>query len=96
MAGSPKASATASGRGNQPAGDDPESNRGCPGHNDIMREIAGSLKPALSMSSRARVQSQPRSRPRWGNGRSRAQWNFQTMSVIFASHNTDCSFAPGK
>ena len=28
--GSPKASATASGRGNQPAGGDPESNRGCP------------------------------------------------------------------
>ncbi len=44
-----------------------------------------------TMSSRAKVQSQPRSRPRWGNGRSRAQWNFQTTSVIFASHNTDCS-----
>ena len=75
MGGSPKALATASGRGNQPAGGLPESNHGCPGPSDIMREKAGTLKPALSMSSRAKVQSQPRSRPRWGNGRSRAQWN---------------------
>ena len=65
----------------------PESNHSCPGPNDIMREIAGTLKPALSISSRAKVQSQPRSRPRWGNGRSRAQWNFQTMSVIFAIYS---------
>ena len=41
MGGSPKASATASGRGNQPAGDDPESNSGCPGFHDI-REISTS------------------------------------------------------
>ena len=74
----PKSPSTASGRGNQPAGGLPESNRSCPGPNDIMREIAGTLKPALSMSSRAKVQSQPRSRPRWGNSRSRAQWIFQT------------------
>ena len=32
-----------------------------------MREIAG-----------AKVRSQPRSRLRWSNGRSRAQWIFQT------------------
>ena len=39
MGGSPKALTTASGRGNQPAGDDPKSNRGCPdSHNN--REIA--------------------------------------------------------
>ena len=31
MGGSPKASTTASGRGNQPAGGDSESNRSCPG-----------------------------------------------------------------
>ena len=41
MGGSPKASATASGRGNQPARDDPESNSGCPGFHNI-REIAAS------------------------------------------------------
>ena len=41
MGGSPQASATASGRGNQPAGDDPESNSGCPGFHDI-REISTS------------------------------------------------------
>ena len=31
MGGSPKAPTSASGRGNQPAGGDPESNHGCPG-----------------------------------------------------------------
>ena len=40
------------------------------------------------MSSRAKVQSQPTSRPRWCNGRSRAQWNSETTSVTFAGHNT--------
>ena len=39
----------------------------------------------------------PGPHPRWGNGHSRAQWNFQTASVVFASHDTDCSFtAPGR
>ena len=37
MGGSPKASLTASGRGNQPVGRLPESNRGCPGPNDNVR-----------------------------------------------------------
>ena len=54
---------------------------------DIMRETAGTLKPALSMSSRAKVQSQPRSRPRWGNGRSRAQWICQTAPGLDESFN---------
>ena len=85
MSGSPKASATASGRGNQPAGRSPESNRGCPGPSDIMRETARTLKPALSMSSRAKVRSQPRSRPRWGNGRSRAQWKTRRSDADLAS-----------
>ena len=35
MGGTPKASATASGRRNQPAGEDPESNSCCPGFHDI-------------------------------------------------------------
>ena len=39
MGGSPKAFATASGRGNQPAEDVAESNRSCPGSHDI-REMA--------------------------------------------------------
>ena len=38
MGGSPKASTTASGRGNQPAGRDPESNRSSPGPRDIKRD----------------------------------------------------------
>ena len=38
MGGSPKAPATASGRRNQTAGGDPESNRGCPGPRDIERD----------------------------------------------------------
>ena len=37
MGGSPKASPTASGRGNQPAGEDPESNSCCPGFHDTER-----------------------------------------------------------
>ena len=41
MGGSPKAFATASGRGNQPAEDDPESNRSCQGSHNI-REMATS------------------------------------------------------
>ena len=48
----PKAPTTASGRGNQPAGGDPESNRGCPGPRDIKRDghnrLETSVKPALS------------------------------------------------
>ena len=44
------------------------------------------------MSSRAKVQSQPRSRPRWGNGRARAQWNFQITRVpLPATTRTACS-----
>ena len=61
MGGSPKAPTAASGRGNQPAGGDPESNRGCPGPRDIKRDghnrLETSVKPALSISSRAKVQS---------------------------------------
>ena len=56
----------------------PESNHGCPGPRDIKRDghnrLGTSVKRALSISDRAKVQSQPRSSPRWGNGRSRAQW----------------------
>ena len=37
MGGSPKALATASGKGNQPAERLPESNRGCPGLNDSLK-----------------------------------------------------------
>ena len=89
----PKSPTTASSRGNQPAGSNPESNRGCPGPRDIKRDghnrLGTSVKPALSMSDRAKVQSQPRSRPHWGNGRSRAQWKFSsTTSVTFAGHKT--------
>ena len=36
----PKSPLTASGRGNQPAGNDLESNRGCPGPHDIKRDVA--------------------------------------------------------
>ena len=65
MGGSPKASTTASGRGNQPAGSDPESNRGCPGPHDIKRDghnqLETPVKTALSISSWAKVQSQQRS-----------------------------------
>ena len=64
----------------------PESNRGCPGPSDIMRETVGTLKRELSMSNRAKVQAQTMVRPRWGNGRSRAQWNSLTTSVTFAGH----------
>ena len=67
----------------QPAGGDPESNLGCPGPRDIKRDghnwLGTSVKPALSISSRAKVQSQPRPSPRWGNGRSRAQWRVQEV-----------------
>ena len=45
MGGSPKASVTASGSGNQSAGDDPESKIGCPGFHNI-REIATSALTA--------------------------------------------------
>ena len=38
MGGSPRAPTSASGRGNQPAGGDLESNRGCPGARDIKRD----------------------------------------------------------
>ena len=58
-------------------GGDPESNRS-PGPCDIKRDghnrLETSVKSALSMLSRAKVQSQPRTRPRWGDGRTRAQW----------------------
>ena len=48
---------------------------GPPGHQERWPQSAGNtVKPALSMSSRAKVQSQPRSSPHWGNGRTRAQW----------------------
>ena len=74
----PRSPTTASGRGNQPAGGNLESNPGCPGPRDIKRDghnwLGTSVKPALSISDRAKVQSQPRSSPRWCNGRSRAQW----------------------
>ena len=50
-------------------GGDPESNHGCPGPRDTKRDV----KPTLSISNRAKVQCHPRSSPRWGNGRSRAQ-----------------------
>ena len=60
MGGSPEAPTSASGRGNQPAGGDPESNRGCPGP-VTSREMATigrtSVKPALSLSSWVKVQS---------------------------------------
>ena len=59
-------------------GGDPESNRSCPGpreHQERWPQSAGhTVKLALSISSRAKVQSQPRSGPRRGNGHSRAQW----------------------
>ena len=52
MGGSPKAPTTASGRGKQHAGGNPESNRGCPGPRDIKRDghnrLGTSVKPALS------------------------------------------------
>ena len=61
---------SASGRRNQPAGGDPESNRGCPGPRDIKRDghnrLETSVKPALLISTRAKVQSTlgQRSQPR--------------------------------
>ena len=57
MGGSPKAPTTASGRGNQPAGSDPESNRSCPG------PMTSRGETTLSTLSLAKVQSQPRSSP---------------------------------
>ena len=57
MGGSPKAPTTASGRGNQPAGGDTESNRSCPG------PMTSRGETTLSTSSLAKVQSQPRSSP---------------------------------
>ena len=91
MGGSPKAPTTASGRGNQPPGGNPESNRGFPGPRDIKRvghkRLGTSVKTALSISARAKVQSQPRSSPRWGNSCSRAQWKISsTTSFTFAGH----------
>ena len=57
----PKSPTTASGRGNQPAGGNPESNRGCPGPCDIKNNghhrLGTSVKPALSISDWAKVQS---------------------------------------
>ena len=54
-----KTSTSASGRRNQPAGSDPESNRGCLGSRDIKREMATSTatsaRPAPSISSWAKV-----------------------------------------
>ena len=98
MGGSPKAPTTASGRGNQPAGGDPESNRGCPGFRDIKRDghnrLETSVKPALSISSRARVQSQPRSSPRRGNGRSRAQWERSRSGAVLAAAFLNTLLAP--
>ena len=49
MGGSPKALATASGRGNQPAEGPPESNCGCPGPRNIRNE------PSFWISSRRRL-----------------------------------------
>ena len=53
------------------------------------REMAtvgwNSMKPALQISSWAKVQSQPRSSPRWGDGNSRAQW--KTSEVMQYWHH---------
>ena len=69
----PKSPHISTWQGNQPAGGDPESNHSCPGPRDINRDGHNRLKPTLSKSSRAKIQSQPRSSPKWRNGRSRAQ-----------------------
>ena len=77
----PKSPRTASGRGNQSAGGLRESNRSCPGPNDIMRETADQIQ-------HSRCQAGPRFSinqgpvPRWCNGRSRAQWKFQITRVL--------------
>ena len=63
MGGSPKASATASGRGNQPAGGTRRSTA-----------VAQVSVTSREMAIVGKVQSQPRFSPRRGNGSSRAQW----------------------
>ena len=50
MGGSPKAPPSASGRGNQPAGGDTESNRGCP--SPVSQPARASVRPTLSTSNR--------------------------------------------
>ena len=73
----------------------PESNRGCPGPRDIKRDghnrLETSVKPALSISSQAKVQSQQRSSPRWGNGRSRAQWETFKKWCGFGTSISKCT-----
>ena len=89
MGGSPNAPTTASGRGNQPAGGVPESNLGCPGPRDIMRD--GHKRLGLIKTSTLDVKpgQGPVSTPRWGDGRSRAQWKISsTTSVTFAGDKT--------
>ena len=66
MGGSPKALATASGRGNQPAEGPPESNRGCPGPRNIRNE------PSFWISSRRRLP------PNWTS----SPWRFQALSLL--------------
>ena len=51
MGGSPKALTTTSGRGNQPAGGDPESNRSCPGPRDIKRDGHSQLETNVNGTS---------------------------------------------
>ena len=102
MGGSPEAPTTASGRGNQPAGGDPESNPGCPGPRDVKRDghnrLGNSVKRALSISDRAKVQSQSRSSPRRGNGCSRAQWETFKKWCGFGTSISKCwhHAAPGR
>ena len=82
MGGSPKASTTASGKGNQPAGGDPESNRGCPGPMTSRGETNTlDTEPGQGPVS-TKVQSS------WGNGRSRAQWekNLTCFEVILQAN----------